>query len=128
MEKVIKAHAVLARSKFRSQNLKKHLMFGPLLQVEMPKKCTPLWREAHFQVKSVKADGFGPLLGGCRFAWQAQGIVHLVKREQNVQVFWHVQKRWQGRGTFEEDPERWIFRGRRNTRDMFIRDVRRSGR
>ena len=27
---------------------------GPLLEVQMSKKCTPLWREAHFQVKSVK--------------------------------------------------------------------------
>ena len=26
----------------------------PLLEVEISKKCTPLWREAHFQVKSVK--------------------------------------------------------------------------
>ena len=33
---------------------KKHTMFRPLLEVEMSKKCTPLWREAHFQVKSVK--------------------------------------------------------------------------
>ena len=32
------------------------------------------------------------------------------------------------RGTFEEDLARCIFRGRRSTRDMFIRDVRRSGR
>ena len=32
----------------------KHTTFGPLLEVEMSKKCTPLWREAHFQVKSVK--------------------------------------------------------------------------
>ena len=32
----------------------KHTHVGPLLQVEMSKKCTPLWREAHFQVKSVK--------------------------------------------------------------------------
>ena len=32
----------------------KHTMLGPLLKVEMSKKCTPLWREAHFQVKSVK--------------------------------------------------------------------------
>ena len=31
-------------------------------------------------------------------------------------------------GTFEEDLERCILRGRRSTRDMFIRDVRRSGR
>ena len=32
----------------------KHNRFGPLLEVEMSKKCAPLWREAHFQVKSVK--------------------------------------------------------------------------
>ena len=32
----------------------KHTMLGPLLEVEMSKKCTPLWREAHFQVKMYK--------------------------------------------------------------------------
>ena len=26
------------------------------------KNCTPLWREAHFQVKSAKTDGFRALL------------------------------------------------------------------
>ena len=40
----------------------KHTMVGPLLEVEMSKKCTPLWREAHFQVKMYKTQGFGPLL------------------------------------------------------------------
>ena len=33
----------------------KHTTFGPLLEVEMSKKCTPLWREAHFLVKMYKA-------------------------------------------------------------------------
>ena len=61
-----------------------------------------------------------------RFAWQAQGIVHLVKSEQNARV--GISKNDGRRGTFEEDLQRCIFRGRRNTRDMFIRDVRRSGR
>ena len=32
----------------------KHTIVGPLLEVEMSKKCTPLWREAHFQVKMYK--------------------------------------------------------------------------
>ena len=31
---------------------------GALLEVVMSKKCAPLWREAHFQVKSVKNCGF----------------------------------------------------------------------
>jgi len=37
-------------------------MFGPVLEVDMSKKCTPLWREAHFQVKVLKTDGLGALL------------------------------------------------------------------
>ena len=39
----------ICKSKFR-----KHLSSGPLLEVAMSKKCTPLWREAHFQVKMYK--------------------------------------------------------------------------
>ena len=41
---------------------RKHHMFAPLLEVRMLKKCTPLWREAHFEVKMYKTLGFGPLL------------------------------------------------------------------
>ena len=40
----------------------KHTMVGPLLEVAMSKKCTPLWREAHFEVKSVKNWGFWAFL------------------------------------------------------------------
>ena len=32
----------------------KHTRFGPVLEVEMSKKCVPLWREAHIQVKMYK--------------------------------------------------------------------------
>ena len=32
----------------------KQTMFGPLLEVEMSKKCTPLWREANFEAKMCK--------------------------------------------------------------------------
>ena len=39
----------------------KHTSCGPLLEVAMSKKCTPLWREAHFEVKMYKTP-FGPLL------------------------------------------------------------------
>ena len=40
----------------------KHTIVGPLLDVQISKKCTPLWREAHFEVKMLKTPGFGPLL------------------------------------------------------------------
>ena len=42
----------------------KHHMFAPLLAVEMLKKCTPLWREAHFQVKMYKTPHVRATFGG----------------------------------------------------------------
>ena len=33
---------------------RKHTSVGALLEVAMSKKCTPLWREAHFEVKMYK--------------------------------------------------------------------------
>ena len=174
-----KLHAVVARSRFQSQNVQntpgsdhfwklrcrksahrcgakhiskskctKHTTFGPLLEVAMSKKCTPLWRqahfevkmykthhvqttfgswdveklwrEAHFQAKMLKTPGVRTTFGSsdvekvhavvarstfrsqnvkntrgldhfwrfrCRFAWQAQGIVHLVKSEKKREGF-----------------------------------------
>ena len=92
---VEKAHAVVARSTFRSQNVQntpfsdhfwklrcrksarrcgakhiskskctKHTMLGPLLEVQMSKKSTPLWREAHFEVKMLKTLGVRTTFGG----------------------------------------------------------------
>ena len=37
--------------------------FGPLLEVEMSKKCTPLWREAHLEVKMLKTLGVRTTFG-----------------------------------------------------------------
>jgi hypothetical protein len=48
-----KLHAV-ARSTFPNP-CTKHTRFGALLEVVMSKKCTPLWRAAHSQVKMYKA-------------------------------------------------------------------------
>ena len=49
-----KLHAVLARSTFVSKEAKNTSRSDHFLEVEVSKKCTPLWREAHVQVKSVK--------------------------------------------------------------------------
>ena len=40
----------------------KHTMLGALLEVQMSKKCTLLWREARFEVKCTKHTSFGALL------------------------------------------------------------------
>ena len=42
----------------------KHTNVGPLLEVPMSKKCTPLWREAHVQVKMHKTHHVRTTFGG----------------------------------------------------------------
>ena len=86
-----KAHAVVCRcgaKHISKSKCTKHTSCGPLLEVEMSEKCTPLWREAHFEVKMYKTHhvrcDFWTFRA--RFAWQAQGIVHLLKSEQSVRV------------------------------------------
>ena len=48
-----KVHPVVARSTFPSQKCQKNSL-RPLLEVQLSEKCTPLWREAHVQVKMYK--------------------------------------------------------------------------
>ena len=63
----------------------KHTMAGPLLEVEMSKKCTPLWREAHFQVKMYKTHHVRTTFG----SWDVEKVHAVVARSafrsQNVQ-------------------------------------------
>ena len=99
---VEKVHAVVARSAFRSQNVQKHTMYGPLLEVEMSKKCTPLWREAHFQVKMHKTHHvrttFGrsdvekctPLWREARFQVKKHKTHHVYGPLLDVQISFHV--------------------------------------
>jgi len=48
----------------------KHTRFGPLLEVEMSKKRTPLWREAHFEATFGGSDvvSRGRRKGLCTFS------------------------------------------------------------
>ena len=136
----------------------KHLVFGPLLEVEMSKTCTALWREAHFKVKIYNTHQVRSTFG----SWNVETF-HAVEAEAHAQVkmlktrshawttlegsdvglrgrrkgfrtlpkvskTWAFSKNDGRRGAFQEDLQRCISRGRRGTRDIFIRDVRRSGR
>ena len=53
--------------------------------------------------------------------------MHLVKNKQNVRVLFHCQKRRQAWDIWRGSAKMHLRSGR-STRDMFIRDVRRSGR
>ena len=107
----------------------KHPRSGPLLEVAMSKKCTPLWREAHFEVKMSKAPHVRATFGcsGVVSRARRKGLCTLSKMSKTWGLC-SISKNEGRRGTFEQDLQRCIFRGRRSTRDMFIRAVRRSGR
>ena len=56
----------------------KHTILGPLLEVEMSKKCTPLWREAHFEVKMYKTHHSRTTFG----SWDVQKVHAVVARSR----------------------------------------------
>jgi len=64
----------------------KHTSFGPLLEVEMSKKCTPLLRKAYFQVKMYKTHQVRTTFG----SWDVEKVHAVVVRRtfgsQNVQI------------------------------------------
>ena len=63
----------------------KHLSVGPLLEVEMSKKCTPLWREAHFQVKMYKTHQARTTFGSCDVEKVHAVVARSTFPSQNVQ-------------------------------------------
>ena len=62
----------------------KHQGFEPLLALEMSKKCTPLWREAHFQVKIDKAPHVRATFGGLDVEKVHGVVARSTFRSQNV--------------------------------------------
>ena len=82
----------------------KHTRFGPLLEVAMSKKCTPLWREAHFEVKMYKTHQVRTTFGGsdvekvskkCMPLWrEAHFEVKSVKKTEGFEPFltWRCRK------------------------------------
>ena len=63
----------------------KHLSSGPLLEVVMWKKCTPLWREAHFQVKMYKTPQLRTTFGSCHVEKVHAVVARSTFPSQNVQ-------------------------------------------
>ena len=54
----------------------KHNIVGPLLEVVMSKKCTPLWREAHFEVNMYKTHQLRTTFG----SWDVEKVHAVVAR------------------------------------------------
>ena len=63
----------------------KHTILGPLLEVAMSKKCAPLWREAHFEVKMYKTLGVRTTFGGSDVEKVHAVVARSTFRSQTVQ-------------------------------------------
>ena len=63
----------------------KHTILGALLEVEMSKKCTPLWREAHFSVKMYKTHHARTTFGGSDVEKVHAVVARSTFPSQNVQ-------------------------------------------
>ena len=63
----------------------KHTSSGPLLEVQMSKKCTPLWREAHFEVKMYKTLHVRATFGGSGVEKVHAIVARSTFRSENVQ-------------------------------------------
>ena len=89
-----KVHAVVARSTFLSEKPKTPHVRTTFGSCDVEKVHGVVGRNTFFEVE--KTTGSRHLWRfRCCFAWQAQGIVDLVKSEQNVRVLSHFQKPWQ---------------------------------
>ena len=62
----------------------KHVSVGPLLEVEKLKKCTLLWREAHFEVKMYKTPHVRATFGGSDVEKVHAVVARSTFRSQNV--------------------------------------------
>ena len=77
----------------------KHTRSGPLVEVAMSKKCTPLWREAHFEVKMYKTHQVRTTCGSCDVEKVHAVVVRSTFRSQNVQStpcpdhFWKLSRK-----------------------------------
>ena len=79
---VEKVHAVVGRCKSKCA---KHTTFGPLLEIATSKKCTPLWCEAHFEVKMYKTHHVRTTFGSCDVEKVHAVVAGSTFRSQNVQ-------------------------------------------
>ena len=73
---------------------------GPLLEVAMSKKCTPLWREAHFEVKMYKTPHVRATFGGSDVEKVHAVVARSTFRSQNVKSTRGLDHFWRFRCLF----------------------------
>jgi len=70
-------------------------MLRPLLEAEMLKNCTPLWHEAHFEVKTLKAPHVRATFGrsdvlSCTLSKMSRSTLHIRQMEwKKSETHWY---------------------------------------
>ena len=126
---VEKVHAVVARSTFRSQNVQNTPLSDHFCKLRCRKSARRCGAKHISKWKCYKTLGVRTTFGGSDVV--SRGRRKGLCTSSKVSKTWgfcSISKNDGRHGTFEEDLQRCIFRGRRSTKDMFMRDVRRSGR
>ena len=126
---VEKVHAAVARSAFPSQNVKAlhPRALWEVVLLKSARRCGA--KHVRFPSQNVQSTPFSDRFWTLNrhFSWQAQWVRHLHKSEPNVRALQQFKN--DGRcGTFEDGLQLCMSRGRRSTRDISIRHVRRPGR
>ena len=112
-------------AKHRSKSkCRTHFSVGALLEVERLKKCTPLWREPHFEVKMLRTNHDRATFA-CSNVVSRKGFCTLPKVSKTWGFCSNVKNVGKS-GTFEEDLQRCISRGGRSTRDCQVQKLRKS--
>ena len=126
---VEKVHAVVARSTCPSQNVQNTPGPDHFWKLRCRKSARRCGAKHISKSKCTKHNMFAPLFGGSDVLSRGtrKGLWTLSKVSKTW-GFCGISQNAGRRGTFEENLQRCIFRGRRSTRDIFIRAVRRSGR
>ena len=122
---VEKVHAVVARSTFRSQKCRKLTVSDHFWKLRCRKSARPCGTKHISKSKVQKTHGVRAFLD-VQMSFRVAAARDCAPGSKTW-GFCSISKNDGRRGTFEEDLQRCISRGRRSTRDTFIRAVRRSG-
>ena len=123
-----KMQAVVARSRFPSQNVQSTSCSDHFWKLRCRKSARRCGAKHISKSKVPKTDGYRALLE-VQMSFCVAGAKGFAPCQKGAKT-WGFSSSFRNNGkcgTLEEDLQRCFSRGTRNTRDMFIRDVRRSG-
>ena len=93
-----KLHAVVARSTFPSQKVQNRRCSDHFLEVQMSKKCTPLWCEAHFKVKMYETHHARTTFRSCDVEKVHAVVARSTSRSQKCKKLTGSEHFWKLRG------------------------------